>query len=53
MKIDRSGDAEENEMNVEEMKAEKKRLLEAIAKEERHTAILLAASAWDSAKGTE
>jgi hypothetical protein len=42
-------------MSIEEMKAEKKRLLKAIAKEEQTKAILLAAEVWlnDKKNGEE
>ena len=55
MKINRLGDSEENEMTIEEMKAENERLKEAIAKEERKKEILLAAAAWydEKKKGGE
>jgi hypothetical protein len=50
MKINRLGDSEENEMTIEEMKAENERLKEARKKE-----ILLAAAAWydEKKKGGE
>ena len=57
MRIINTGDSEERDsessdsdlegMTIEEFEAEKKRLLEALAKAERERAILLAAAAWD------